>query len=111
MTVGNNVAAYADLGAPDYYNGDTDLLGWTSDTATFDWPYDLEAEPYATFEQVEAAVTQLFYDNNFFHDWFYDSGFDEASGNAQWDNSGAAASTGTTSTPRPRTSAAPTTPT
>ena len=78
MTVGNNVAAYADLGAPDYYNGDTDLLGWTSDTATFDWPYDLEAEPYATFEQVEAAVTQLFYDNNFFHDWFYDSGFDEA---------------------------------
>jgi hypothetical protein len=26
--------------------------------------------------------------NNFLHDWFYDSGFDEASGNAQIDNFG-----------------------
>jgi hypothetical protein len=35
-----------------------------------------------------AATTQLFYDVNFFHDWYYDSGFDEASGNAQLDDYG-----------------------
>jgi hypothetical protein len=35
-----------------------------------------------------AAVTQLFYDNNFFHDWYYDFGFNEASGNAQTSNFG-----------------------
>lgn len=35
-----------------------------------------------------AAVTQLFYVNNFLHDWYYDSGFDEEAGNAQMDNYG-----------------------
>jgi hypothetical protein len=35
-----------------------------------------------------AAITQLFYDDNFFHDWYYDSGFDEASGNGQTNNFG-----------------------
>jgi large repetitive protein len=35
-----------------------------------------------------AAITQLFYTNNFLHDWFYDSGFDEAAGNAQTSNFG-----------------------
>ena len=28
--------------------------------------------------QQMAAITQLFYDVNFFHDWYYDSGFTEA---------------------------------
>ena len=36
----------------------------------------------------KAAVTQLFYDVNFFHDWYYDVGFDEKAGNAQKDNYG-----------------------
>src|SRR3954464_4947339 len=27
-------------------------------------------------EQRKAAIQQLFYDVNFFHDWYYDSGFD-----------------------------------
>ena len=35
-----------------------------------------------------AAVTQLFYVTNWLHDWCYDSGFDEAAGNAQHDNFG-----------------------
>ena len=35
-----------------------------------------------------AATTQLFYINNFLHDWFYDAGFDEAAGNAQTTNYG-----------------------
>jgi hypothetical protein len=35
-----------------------------------------------------AAITQLFDNDNFFHDWYYDSGFDELSGNGQTDNYG-----------------------
>ena len=35
-----------------------------------------------------AAVTNLFYMNNYLHDWYYDAGFDEAAGNAQRDNYG-----------------------
>ncbi len=35
-----------------------------------------------------AAVTQLFYTNNWLHDYWYDSGFNEAAGNAQLDNFG-----------------------
>jgi hypothetical protein len=35
-----------------------------------------------------AAVTNLFYANNYLHDWFYDAGFDEAAGNAQTSNFG-----------------------
>src|SRR5205823_1335245 len=31
---------------------------------------------------------QLFYNVNFFHDWYYDVGFDERAGNAQRDNYG-----------------------
>jgi hypothetical protein len=34
------------------------------------------------------AIQQLFYTNNFLHDYWYDSGFDEAAGNAQDDNFG-----------------------
>ncbi len=35
-----------------------------------------------------AAVTQIFYVTNWLHDWYYDSGFTEAAGNAQRDNLG-----------------------
>jgi extracellular elastinolytic metalloproteinase len=38
--------------------------------------------------QQKASITQLFYDNNYYHDYWYDSGFDEASGNAQASNFG-----------------------
>ena len=35
-----------------------------------------------------ASVTQVFYVTNWLHDWWYDSGFNEAAGNAQKDNFG-----------------------
>jgi L-aminopeptidase/D-esterase-like protein len=35
-----------------------------------------------------AALTQLFYTNNWLHDAFYDAGFNEAAGNAQQDDFG-----------------------
>src|SRR6185369_15135984 len=49
---------------------------------------DLTQQPNASTNQQMAAITQLFYTTNFLHDWYYDSGFDEASGNAQTNNFG-----------------------
>ena len=42
----------------------------------------------SSVQQSTAAVDTLFYVNNWLHDWWYDSGFDEAAGNAQADNLG-----------------------
>jgi large repetitive protein len=86
-TWGNNVAAWADLAAPDLYSAG-DALGVVSSGTSFSYPYSFAIQPNANATQIQAAVAQLFYDNNFFHDWYYDSGFDEAAGNAQYDNFG-----------------------
>lgn len=87
VTNGNNVDAYADLVAPDGFNkGDVRAL--TSAANTFDYAYDFALNPGANKNQQMASVTQLFYDLNFLHDWYYDSGFNEAAGNAQLDNYG-----------------------
>lgn len=93
-TSGNNVDAYADLTAPDGFTSlaqnpaSLDQRAALSGPAAFDHPYDLALAPAATTAQLQAAVTQLFYDVNALHDWFYDAGFDEAAGNAQQDNYG-----------------------
>jgi hypothetical protein len=93
-TSGNNVDAYADLTTPDGFTSlaqnpaSLDLRASLSGPAAFDHAYDLALAPAASTAQLQAAVTQLFYDNNALHDWFYDAGFDEASGNAQLDNYG-----------------------
>ena len=42
----------------------------------------------ATTDQSKAAITNAFYTVNWLHDYWYDSGFDEAAGNAQLDNYG-----------------------
>jgi MYXO-CTERM domain-containing protein len=39
--------------------------------------------PEVSPDQIMAAITQLFYTNNWLHDYWYDSGFDEKSGVAQ----------------------------
>lgn len=87
VTTGNNVDAYADLASPDGFSGG-DLRATTTAPGTFDRTYDVNQGPTVNSDQRMAAITQLFYDNNFFHDWYYDSGFDEASGNGQTDNFG-----------------------
>lgn len=51
----------------------------------FDFPYDLPRDP---LEYTDAAVTNLFYMNNIMHDVFYQYGFDEESGNFQFNNYG-----------------------
>ncbi|HEX8537874.1 MAG TPA: M36 family metallopeptidase, partial [Cystobacter sp.] len=82
QTQGNNVDAYADLVAPDGF-GTGDYRATATAPGVFDRSLDFTLHPYANKEQIQAATTQLFYVNNWLHDWFYDSGFDEAAGNAQ----------------------------
>ena len=65
-----------------------DLHACTSSPGAFDYPHDPAQGPAASRAQVMAAVTNLFYMINYLHDWYYDAGFDEASGNAQDDNFG-----------------------
>ncbi|MBZ4394554.1 M36 family metallopeptidase [Myxococcus sp. AS-1-15] len=83
-TWGNNVHAYADHFDPDGYTEGQDRRAQvTPGTRDFPHVYDPEAAPLDSVEQVSASVVQLFYTTNWLHDYFYDSGFDEAAGNAQ----------------------------
>jgi MYXO-CTERM domain-containing protein len=86
-TNGNNVDAYVDYSAPDGLTAG-DFRATTTAPGTFDYTYDVTLEPLASTNQSMAATTQLFYVNNWLHDWWYDSGFNEAAGNAQLDNFG-----------------------
>jgi hypothetical protein len=87
QTLGNNVDAYTDGNPPDgYSNGD--LRATTTAAGVFDHTYDTTLSPVASQEQAMASVTQVFYTTNWLHDWYYDSGFNEAAANAQLDNFG-----------------------
>jgi len=87
QTSGNNVDAYVDLVAPDGFSTG-DFRATTTRANTFDYRFDLASVPAANRTQQMAAITQLFYNVNFFHDWYYDSGFNESAGNGQLDNYG-----------------------
>lgn len=90
-TRGNNVYAYEDpnstnpfptpannFAVPNYSpNGGSELK--------FDFPIDFTKQP-DTYK--DAAITNLFYWNNLIHDVWYQYGFDEVSGNFQFDNLG-----------------------
>ena len=87
-TKGNNVDAYTDDGAPDGFSGGADVRADVTGANVFDRVYDTGSGPQASENQKKAAVTQIFYVTNWLHDWWYDSGFNEAAGNAQQDNLG-----------------------
>ena len=99
-TTGNNVEAHTNMLTPDGFGTpgtdqcnitlpvDGDLHACTSSSRTFDYTYDHALPPNANRRQVSAALTNLFYMNNYLHDWYYDAGFDEAAGNAQTSNYG-----------------------
>ncbi len=99
-TVGNNVVAYSDSFILNGFGPaassecnvllpvDGDMRACTNGANTFDYVYDTNLEPNANRTQVMAAVTNLFYMVNFMHDWYYDAGFDEVSGNGQTSNYG-----------------------
>ncbi|MFO1395570.1 MAG: M36 family metallopeptidase [Burkholderiales bacterium] len=100
-TTGNNVDAFANIATPDNF-GPADPAECSTAGAVqlydfhaclmgreqFDYLHDPTLPPAANKTQVMAAVTNLFYMNNFLHDWFYDAGFNEAAGNAQTNNFG-----------------------
>jgi len=98
-TTGNNADAFADLVAPELFGpvapdecnlalpANGDMRACAVGTA-FDYVYDLNVAPNVNRTQVMAGITHLFYLVNYFHDWYYDAGFDEASGNAQTSNFG-----------------------
>jgi hypothetical protein len=52
---------------------------------TFDYPLAADEDP-SSDNAKNAAVVNLFFMNNWLHDWWYTHGFDEAAGNAQTDN-------------------------
>ena len=87
QTLGNNVDAYSDVSAPNGFS-DGDLRAQVTAPGVFDRIYDVTQNPLSSPDQQMAAITQLFYVNNWLHDWFYDSGFTEAAGNAQQSNHG-----------------------
>lgn len=57
----------------------------TTGANTFDYPIEADGDP-ATDNARNAAIVNLFYMNNWLHDWWYNHGFDEVAGNAQDDN-------------------------
>lgn len=80
ITRGNNTHAYLDLDGDNQSNNDEPNGGAG---LTFDFPYDPNQEPNI---HRNASVTQLFYANNFMHDFAYHYGFDEQAGNFQEKN-------------------------
>ena len=101
VTTGNNVEAYLDLAGTyhldangntiidsgdGYVEGSGDIRGKIVN-GTMDNPYTPDADP-STDSQRQFAIVQLFYINNWLHDWWYDDGFTEAAGNAQTNNYG-----------------------
>lgn len=86
-TRGNNIDAYVDHNSPDGLD-DSEFRATVTAPGIFDRVYDVLAEPLVSQAQSMAAITQLFYVTNWLHDDWYDSGFNEAAGNAQADNFG-----------------------
>lgn len=84
QTKGNNVFAYVDAIAPDGFTAG-DYAADVTSAQTFDYKYNT-AEPEMSMNNRKASIVNLFYMNNYLHDWFYDYGFDEKAGNAQAKN-------------------------
>jgi hypothetical protein len=96
-TVGNNVDAFLNLLTPDGYGNPTTTT--PADPTTADYRAQVTSAGQflhthvpdtnsGTAEARQGSIQQLFYLNNFLHDWYYDSGFDEQSLNAQTNNFG-----------------------
>ena len=80
-TQGNNVLAADDLDGNNVPGNQPD----GGANLVFDYPFD----PLATISTYQnASITNLFYANNVIHDVWYQYGFDEASGNFQFNNYG-----------------------
>ena len=97
-TTGNHVDAFLDTGlilglsgtstvTDGYQAGTGDLRTTTTAPNTFDYAIRGDDNP-AQASPKNAAIVNLFYMNNWLHDFWYNHGFDEAAGNAQTSNYG-----------------------
>ena len=87
LSAGNNVSAYADHREPDGFSEGDQIAGQNASGA-FAYNYNIALGPINGATQIRTAIAQLFFTNNWLHDWWYDSGFNEAAGNAQLSNFG-----------------------
>ncbi|MCB9705992.1 MAG: M36 family metallopeptidase [Myxococcales bacterium] len=88
-SVGNNIDAYVDHVNPSGFQPEAgEFRAAVNGDRTFDYAYETSLEPLSSKEQSMGAIVQLFFDTNWLHDYWYDSGFNEAAGNAQEDNFG-----------------------
>jgi large repetitive protein len=86
-TIGNNVETFANRIYADVFE-DGDVRPEIKPGRLFNVAYDVTREPLATPNQGRASAVNLFYVTNWLHDWYYDAGFTEVTGNAQADNFG-----------------------
>jgi hypothetical protein len=99
QTSGNNVEAFGNLvnAAGNVDNGFGpaaeppadpalgDHHAFTSAVDTFNYTHQPDVDAFSVNAR-QASITQLFYNINFLHDWYYDAGFNELAGNAQTNN-------------------------
>jgi hypothetical protein len=86
-TSGNNAEAFADLNANRVFDTG-DVRPEVRSSRILNYTYNQDIGPLDTLDQSKAAAVNAFFLVNWQHDWWYDSGFTEATGNAQQDNLG-----------------------
>jgi large repetitive protein len=84
---GNNAEAFADLDGNNAFTAG-DIRPEVRAGRTLNFTYNHELEPLATPDQSKAGAVNAFFLVNWMHDWWYDSGFTEATRNGQLDNLG-----------------------
>ncbi|HZJ67487.1 MAG TPA: M36 family metallopeptidase [Kofleriaceae bacterium] len=86
-TLGNNAEAFADMDGTNN-SSPSDVRPEVRAGRVLNYTYDHTLGPLANATQSKAAAVNAFYLVNWMHDWWYDSGFTEATANAQADNFG-----------------------
>ena len=86
-TSGNNAVAFSDFDGSATF-GEAEVRPEVRAGRVLNYTYDPTVEPLASDDQLNAATVNTFFVVNWLHDWWYDSGFTEATGNAQVDNYG-----------------------
>ncbi|HEX8615973.1 MAG TPA: M36 family metallopeptidase, partial [Thermoanaerobaculia bacterium] len=97
QTNGNNVDAFVNLFSPDDIGTPTtttpadppngDHRAQISAVDQFLYTHQPDVDAFSVNAR-SASIAQLFYNINFLHDWYYDSGFNETARNGQKDNYG-----------------------
>jgi large repetitive protein len=86
-TSGNNAVAFSDLDDTGTFTTG-DVRPEVRAGRVLNYLYDTSIDPLATPDQLKAGVVNTFFLVNWLHDWWYDSGFTEATGTGQVDNYG-----------------------